>query len=58
MASSEATKMGRSQIVKGYVKDAEGIFKNPLYSEGDREPLKGVNHEDVGVRLAVKIIVR
>jgi len=34
--------MGRSQIVKGYVKDVEGIFKNSLYSEGDGEPLKGL----------------
>lgn len=56
MARSEATKIGRSQITKSYVKDVEGIFKNSLYSEGDGEPLKGLNQEDDGVRLAVQII--
>lgn len=43
--------MGRSQIVK----DVAGIFKSSLYSEGDGKPLKGLNQEDDGIRLAVQI---
>lgn len=48
--------MSRSQITKSYVKDVEGIFKNSLYSEGDGEPLKGLNQENDGIKQAVQII--